>query len=168
MSESAAVLLDGLLFPQAGERVRVMIGHRTAEYSFVGWHADTLVFQDLRGPAHVQVSFATVGQLAVRRPRSRGRGAAHGAGIGALFGFGSGVLTGLISGDDEGHCWGCATAGEKALGYAVLFAGAGALGGAAIGAAAPGHYWERMRLPARVDVAPASGGAVAFSLSWRM
>ncbi len=157
-----------VIFPQSGERVRVLVGTRSAEYEFLGWHADTLVFQDLHGPTRVQVSFASVAQLAVRRPRSRGRGAAHGAGIGALFGFGGGVLAGMISGDDEGDCWVCATAGEKAIGYAVLLAGAGALGGAIIGAAAPGHYWERMTLPARVDVAPAPGRAVVLSLSWRM
>src|SRR5690606_3006800 len=119
---------------------------------------------------------AVVELASIRRVtfRSRARGAVHGLAFGALTGGGLGALAGLGEGDDGDDCsYVCFTAGEKAVMYAVVFGGLGALVGAAVGASVGAteiYEFEgfddvkRPRPRARrwlPTVAPTEGGATA-------
>jgi hypothetical protein len=150
-----------------GDRVRVAGPVHSGTYTVLAVEADDIVVRDNSDAAELRIATASLESLDLRRRRSRGQGAWRGAAIGLVAGAGIGVFAGIADGDDT-NCIICWSKEEKAVMGAITLGGTGALAGALIGRAAPGGYWQRVSLPARVGVRPLGGGraALAFSMNW--
>jgi len=75
------------------------------------------------------ISYHVIKKIRVVKKGSPGKGFLTGLGIGLA----SGALIGLASGDDNGNCFICFTAGEKALIDGVFLGATGGITGAIIG-----------------------------------
>jgi hypothetical protein len=117
--------------------------------------ADGSVVLELKGATRVDVPFASIQKLDVRRGLSRGYGALYGGLLGGV----AGALGCAVSDcSDEGIM-----GGSDAV---ILLGGAGAVLGAGIGALVVGSGWDNVPLDkVRVSVAPLPGGGVGAAVS---
>ncbi len=99
---------------------------------------DSTRWRDLNTNEAQSISTSQIREIKIKKS---GRGAWEGFGLGLLAGVVSGVVIGFVSGDDPGageqglQDLFANTAGEKALGYGVVFGGLGGLVGLPVGAA---------------------------------
>ena len=99
---------------------------------------DSTHWRDLDTNKAQSISTSQIQEISIKKS---GRGAWEGFGLGLLAGAVSGVVIGFVSGDDPGanepglQNLFANTAGEKALGYGVVFGGLGGLVGLPVGAA---------------------------------
>ena len=156
----------------AGSRVRVEapgIAGRRLEGTLTAANADSLTISVGDGPSPRSATMLTVPMSAVRRVdiqagRSRGRGAIRGALIGTVLGLGFAAATNAARNSDIRNASDSISSAAYAAGGVIVFGGAGALLGGAIGV----ERWVRLGPPVRVSVVPrADGGMVRVSVARR-
>jgi hypothetical protein len=152
---------------QEGDRIRVSAESASGVYFVLGLNGDTVALQGPFDAVATHLPLNSIRRLEISRgPRSVGRGALRGAGRGLAVGAGIGIAAGLISGDDEAGLL-AFSAEEKALVFAILLGGPGAVVGGIIGGAWPGERWERVALHERVGLSTTRTGALALSYNLR-
>jgi len=93
---------------------------------------DSTRWRDLNTNKAQSIPTSQIREISIKKG---GRGALEGFALGLLIGFGSGAIVGLVSGSDPENSWFAYSAGEKALGYGIVFGGGAGLLGLPIGAA---------------------------------
>jgi hypothetical protein len=132
---------------EPGSRIMVWTDSRVGPLEVVSAEGSMIEGRDGDGRT-VRLDLAHARRVDVRRQRSHGEGAARGLLHGGLVGIGSGALSGLAINDDFFGD----TAFDRALLGAGVFGAAGVLLGLVGGALTPGERWERVALPAELDV----------------
>lgn len=149
-----------------GDRIRVRASGEARKLVLVSVSPETLVVRSPVGTVPETLLLSGIDRLDVGRKRTTWQGAGRGAGYGALLGFIGGAVVGLASGDDKPEDFFAFSAEEKAAGLGVLLAGVGLIGGAAVGAIAPGERWDRVfESRNHVRLSPDARGDVRLTLS---
>jgi hypothetical protein len=155
-----------------GDRVRRTTTDGSGQFTVDGVRRDTFSERG-RLPegavAHVPVPSILI--LEVQRPRTRGEGATHGAGVGFLLGAGFGILAGrsmVMTDRRTGAVMpGQGSTAERAFEGAAMFGLAGTALGMAIGSSAPGARWETVDPQTFIGLAPTAGSGLAVTVRLR-
>lgn len=150
---------------EPGDQIRVRAAGVRGAWTVLSVTPDTLRLQRDGGEEAVATDRLTGVDVSLG-PRSRGAGAARGAGIGGLAGVLTGAALGFADGDDPPGLL-AFTAEAKAFFGAVVLGAGGAVTGGIIGALAPGHRWRRFD-DASLTVEPAGEGRWALRVTRRM
>lgn len=167
-AQASALLPQGAPVLAEGQRLRIEapgVFNRRTHVVFAGWRGDTLLLRGVldTGGVITRVPVTAIERLEIEQRRSRGAGAVRGLWIGFVSGALLGGTLGYLA-----HTEGDFSREQGAGILAAIGAGAGIIIGPLVGAAAPGHRWTTVELPARVGIVPIDNRSLGISVSLRL
>jgi hypothetical protein len=158
-----------------GDHIRIRTKDSDQQYTLEKVAPDTLYVVKRGSDTGSRIAVYQVERIDVRVPRSQGAGAAWGAFIGGGVGGAIGMLYAIVTWDEVDADCGPEPVGTfcdtsisvwRFVGMTFVFGFPGMLVGAAVGAANPGHRWQRIELPGTLSVRPRSDGTVVLQYTF--